>query len=187
MEILTIAEVTEDPLVAIGSAIDRDGLRGRICEHIDNPGRAERAILACRCGWNQLAVQWMETPDPQTAADYGAALLHSYFAQHRRMPSIVGFPAEDVIGTVPMEEEETLLTWSDWYALMEGNKCYFPMSYGVYVIIAGRPVDSAEWDPPQGTMIPGACPFARKGEPCRLLSKQQRNLLLLGWSEGSLG
>ena len=92
MEILTIAEVTEDPLVAIGSAIDRDGLRGRICEHIDNPGRAERAILACRCGWNQLAVQWMETPDPQTAADYGASPVALIFrpapsyAVHRGLP-----------------------------------------------------------------------------------------------------
>ncbi len=168
MEILTIAEVTEDPLVAIGSAIDGDGLRGRICEHIDNPGRAERAILACRCGWNHLAVQWAETPDPRSALDYEAALLRAYFAQHLRMPSITGLPAQDMVGTVRPEAAMAFLVWSGLHALNDSNKHNFPTDYGVYVISAGRPEDPEIWDPPQGTMPSGACGFARKGSLCIL-------------------
>ena len=119
---MTIADITAEPLVAVGSATGRGGLRAHISEHIDNPGRIERAILACQCGWNHLAVSWVETLDPQAAADYEAALLRSYFARHRRMPSIAGRPALDMAGTVPAEEEAAVLAWSGLYALVEANK-----------------------------------------------------------------
>ena len=170
-EILTIEEVTEERLVVIGSATGEGGLRERIGEHIDNPGRAERAVLACHCGWNDLAVQWVEMPDPQSALNYEAALLRAYFAQHLRMPSIAGLSLKDMLGMVPPEAEKAFLVCSGWYALVEHNKENFPASHGVYIIAAGKPEDPRYWNLPKGPMAPGACQFAKYEHPCRLLLK----------------
>ena len=163
----TIAEIIAEPLVAIDSATGSGGLRERIGQHIDNPERTERAILTCECGWNHLAVSWAETPNPQSAAHYEAALLRSYFTRHRRMPSVGGFLAHDMAGTVPSEEEINNLTWSGLHAMVQENKPNIPESYGVYVISAGVPVNRSDWNPPQRGAVRGACPFATRHSPCR--------------------
>lgn len=164
----TIAEVTEESLVVIGSATREGGLRASISEHIGNPGRAEQAVLACHCGWNDLAVQWAELPDVQSALDYEAAMLRAYFAQHGRMPSVAGLPVNDMAGMVPANSEMAFLFWSGWHALVEHNIEDFPTSHGVYVIAAGKPEDPAHRRLPKGTMAPGACQFAKYEDPCRL-------------------
>lgn len=163
----TIAEIIAVPLVAIDSATGSGGLRERIGQHIDNPERTERAILTCECGWNHLAVSWAEAPDPQSATHYHAVLLRSYFARHRRMPSIGGLPAHDMAGTVPSEEDINNLTWSGLHAMVPENKPNIPESYGVYVISAGVPVNRSDWNPPQRGAVRGACPFATRHSPCR--------------------
>ena len=164
----TIAEVTEEPLVVISSATGRGGLRESIIEHIDNPGRAERAVLACHCGWNDLAVQWAEMPDVQSALDYEGALLRAYFAQHRRVPSVAGLPVNGMVGMVPANAGMAFLLLSSWHALVEHNIEDFPTSYGVYVIAAVKPEDPAHRRLPKGTMALGACQFAKYEDPCRL-------------------
>ena len=167
----TIEEVTENPLVVIGSATGEGGLRESISEHIDNPGRAVRAVLACHCGWNDLAVQWAEMPDVQSTVDYEAALLRAYFEQHLRMPSVAGLPARDKVGMVPADTGAAFLIWSGWHALVEHNMENFPTSYGVYVIAAGKPEDPAHRKLPRGTMAPGACQFAKYEDRCRVSLK----------------
>ena len=167
----TIAEVTEESLVVIGSATGEGGLRESIGEHIDNPGRAERAVLACHCGWNDLAVRWAEMPDSQSALNYETALLRVYFEQHLRMPSTAGLPAKDTVGMVPADAGAAFLIWSGWHALVGHNKENFPVTYGVYLIAAGKPEDPAHRKLPKGTMAPGACQFAKYEHPCRLLLK----------------
>lgn len=164
----TIAEATEEELVVIGSATGEGGLRESIGEHINNPGRAERAVLACHCGWNDLAVQWAELPDLQSALDHEAALLRVYFTQHARMPSATGVPVNGMTGTVPANAEMAVLFWSGWHALVEHNMENFPTSHGVYVIAAGKPEDPAYRKLPKGSMALGACQFAKYEDPCRL-------------------
>ena len=164
----TIAEVTEESLVVIGSATGEGGLRQSLSEHIYNPGRAERAVLACHCGWNDLAVQWAEMPDAQSALDYEAALLRAYFTQHARMPSVAGLPVDGITGTVPANAEMEVLFWSGWHALVKHNEENFPTNHGVYVISAGKPEDPAYRKLPKGTMARGACQFAKYEDPCRL-------------------
>ena len=87
------------------------------------------------------------------------------------MPSIAGLPALDIAGTVSAEEEAAVLAWSGLYALVEENKPNIPSSYGVYVISAGQPVDPADWDPPRGNVVQGACPFATRHSLCRQRSE----------------
>ena len=164
----TIAEVTEEPLVVIGSATGEGGLRASISEHIDNPGRAERAVLACHCGWNDLVVQWAEMPDVQSALDYEAALLRAYFEQHLRMPSVASLPAQDMMGMVPADAGAAFLIWSSWHELVKHNMENFPTSYGVYAIAAVKPEDPAYRKLPKGTIAPGACQFAKYEDRCRL-------------------
>ena len=96
-----------------------------------------------------------------------AVLLRSYFARHRRMPSIGGLPAHDMAGTVPSEEDINNLTWSGLHAMVPENKPNIPESYGVYVISAGVPVNRSDWNPPQRGAVRGACPFATRHSPCR--------------------
>ena len=183
---MTIAEVTADPIVFIGSATGADGLRGRISQHIDRLERTERAVGACKCGWS-LTVSWAETQDRRSAAGYAAALLCSYIAQHRRMPSLDDSPprgADELaamsnalqrlalsprgaVGAARSGEEETCdLAWSGWHAMNESNKPSIPYAYGVYLIVAMFEVAPGMRPPSKEDPEGWGPPYEKSATPC---------------------